>query len=88
MWFYVGKLALPVNLTFFYRKWLIDAGVWWQYLFPVTALTVVATLWGVRKRLGRGPVTAVLFFCGTLMPALGFINIAYMWYAFVADRFV
>ena len=36
---------------------------------------------------GRGPLVAVLFFAGTLGPALGFINVYPMRYSFVADHF-
>ncbi len=40
-----------------------------------------------RNRLGRGPLVAVLFFAGTLVPALGFFNVYPMRYSFVADHF-
>ena len=36
---------------------------------------VVLLLWIFRRRLGRGPLVAVLFFIGTLTPALGFVNV-------------
>ncbi len=87
LWFYAGKLVWPVDLTFVYPRWQMDAGVWWQWLFPVAALAVVATLWLARKRIGRGPLVAVLFFAGTLFPALGFLNVYPMRYTFVADHF-
>ncbi|HSK09662.1 MAG TPA: tetratricopeptide repeat protein [Vicinamibacterales bacterium] len=87
VWFYAGKLAWPSNLTFVYPRWTIDAGAWWQWLFPVAALAVVAALWRARGRVGRGPLAAVLFFIGTLTPALGFFNVYPMRYSFVADHF-
>ncbi len=61
--------------------------VWWQWLFPVGGLAVVAGLWFGRKRIGRGPLAAVLFFAVTLFPALGFVNVYSMRYSFVADHF-
>src|SRR5262249_19185246 len=64
-----------------------DAGAWWQYLFPFGFLAVLATLWAFRKKIGSGPLVAVLFFGGTLFPALGFINVYPMRYSFVADHF-
>ena len=87
LWFYAGKLVWPVNLTFVYPRWQLDAGVWWQWLFPVAALAMVATLWFARKRIGRGLLAAVLFFAVTLFPALGFFDVYPFRYSFVADHF-
>jgi tetratricopeptide (TPR) repeat protein len=87
LWFYVSKLAWPEHLTFIYPRWHIDAGIWWQWLFPVAALALVMALWLARKRIGRGPLAAVLFFAATLFPALGFFNAFPMLFSFVADHF-
>ncbi|HVC94844.1 MAG TPA: tetratricopeptide repeat protein [Pirellulales bacterium] len=83
-WFYVGKLVWPARLTFIYPRWTIDATLVWQYVFPLAGLAV---LWWGRARWGRGPIVAVLFFAGTLVPALGFFNVFPMRYSFVADHF-
>ena len=87
LWFYAGKLAWPAQLTFIYPRWDIDPAVWWQWLFPLAAIGVVAGLWLARRRIGRGPLVAMLFFAGTLGPALGFVNVYPMRYSFVADHF-
>ena len=87
LWFYAGKLVWPYELTFIYPRWQIDAGAWWQYLFPVAAMAVIFALWLLRHRIGKGPLVAVLFFAGTLFPALGFFDIYPMRYSFVADHF-
>jgi len=87
LWFYAGKLLWPANLTFIYPRWSISAAVWWQWLFPLAAVGLVLALWLARSRIGRGPLTAVLFFAGTLGPALGFVNVYLMRYSFVADHF-
>jgi tetratricopeptide (TPR) repeat protein len=87
LWFYAAKLAWPVRLTFIYPRWEMDWRVWWQYLFPAAALAVIVALWLFRPRLGRGPLVAVLLFSGTLVPALGFIDIYPMRFSFVADHF-
>jgi tetratricopeptide (TPR) repeat protein len=87
VWFYAYKLAFPWHLAFFYEYWKLDAGVWWQWLFPIIALALPISLLAMRKRWGRGPLVAVLFFGGTLFPALGFLNVYPMRYSFVADHF-
>jgi len=87
VWFYLGKLLWPHPLVFIYPRWDIDAGIWWQWLFPLTALALVAALFAVRHRAGRGPLVAALFFGGTLVPALGFVNVYPMRFSFVADHF-
>ncbi len=87
VWFYVGKLGLPTKLTFIYPRWTIDAGIWWQYLFPLALLGVVAALWTLHRRIGKAPLVAVLIFVGTLTPALGFFNVFPMRFSYVADHF-
>jgi len=87
LWFYATKLVLPVDLCFNYSRWEIDSGAAWQYLFPAAVLVVGAVLFLCRRHLGRGPLVAVLVFCGNLVPALGFFNVYPMTYSFVADHF-
>jgi tetratricopeptide (TPR) repeat protein len=87
LWFYAGKLFYPANLTFIYPRWNVNTAVWWQWLFPLAVVAVVTTLWLCKKRLGRGPLAAVLFFAATLFPALGFFNVYPMLFSFVADHF-
>jgi tetratricopeptide (TPR) repeat protein len=87
VWFYAGKLFWPANLEFNYPRWLLNSSMWWQWIFPVAALLLVVALWSLRRRMGRGPLVAVLFFGGTLLPALGFTNVYPMRYSFVADHF-
>lgn len=87
VWFYARKLLWPYPLIFFYHRWHIDDQIWWQYLFPVAALTLVAGLWLARGKIGRGPLAAALIFGGVLMPAIGFFNVYPFRYSFVADHF-
>ena len=87
LWFYAAKLLVPLDLAFIYPRWKIDATASWQYLYPVGALGVGVLLWALRERGGRGALTGVLFFAGTLAPALGFFNFYPMLYSFVADHF-
>ena len=86
VWFYLGKLAWPANLTFTYPRWEIDAGVWWQYLFPLGVVVILGALWRIREKT-RAPFAAFLMFCITLGPALGFVNVYPFRFSFVADHF-
>lgn len=85
-WFYLAKVAWPANLVFIYQRWDVSQQVWWQYLYPLAALALVVALWAYRSR-SRAPLAAVLFFAGTLFPALGFFNVYPFIYSFVADHF-
>ena len=85
-WFYLGKILWPGHLVFTYRRWNVSGAVWWQYLFPAALLMLLAAAWTLRAQ-GRGPLAGLLFFAGTLFPALGFFNVYPFRYAFVADHF-
>jgi tetratricopeptide (TPR) repeat protein len=86
IWFYAGKLVWPANLMFTYPRWDIDATAWWQYLYPLGVVVILAALWVIRTRT-RAPFAAVLMFCITLGPALGFVNVYPFRFSFVADHF-
>ena len=87
VWFYLYSIFAPINLMFIYPRWKIDTGQWWQFLFPAGVAIALGLLWFWRKRLGKGPLVACLFFVGTLTPALGFVNVYPMRFSFVADHF-
>ncbi len=86
VWFLSWKLFWPTQLTFIYPRWQIDVGIWWQYMFPLGAVALLAVLWSIR-RWTRAPLAAVLFFGGTLFPTLGFFNLYTFLYSFVANHY-
>jgi len=86
IWFYLSKLAWPFNLMFIYPRWTIDAVAWQQYLFPIAVLVLLASCWLIR-RWSPAPLAAVLIFCATLAPALGFVDVYPFRYSYVADHF-
>jgi Tfp pilus assembly protein PilF len=86
VWFYLGKLVLPVHLVFIYPRWdarALAAG-WMGYL--AAAVLATAALWALRRR-SRGPLAAWLIYVGSLFPALGFLNVFPFLYSYVADHF-
>jgi tetratricopeptide (TPR) repeat protein len=86
IWFYLSKLLWPADLVFFYPRWDINPSEWWQWLFPIATLAVFVGLWAMRRK-SRGPLAAWLFFVGTLVPVLGFLNVYPFIFSFVADHF-
>ncbi len=86
LWFYLGKLVFPYPLIFCYDKWPIDAGAWWQYLYPGGVVAALAVLVVLRRRLGVGPLVGALVFAIMLSPALGFVNVYWHRFYFVADH--
>jgi protein O-mannosyl-transferase len=84
VWFYAAKIVWPMNLTFFYPRWRLDPGVWWQWLFPIGAIAVGVVFWRLRN---RGSLAAFLIFVGTLFPVLGFLDVYPFRYSYVADHF-
>jgi len=86
-WFYLAKLVWPSRLSFVYPRWTLDPSAWWQWLFPLGVVAVLAAVVVFRGRLGRAPLVAALYFLVTLAPALGFFDVYPMRYSFVADHF-
>jgi len=85
--FYAWKLVAPVNMTFIYERWNIDASAVWQYVFPAAAAAVLLAAFLARGRIGRLPLFGLCFFAVSLLPALGFVDFYPQIYSFVADHF-
>jgi tetratricopeptide (TPR) repeat protein len=86
VWFYLSKLFWPSWLILIYPRWDIDPTVWWQWIFPLVVIAVTVFLWLLRRRT-RAPLAAWLYYCGTLLPVLGFLNVYFFRYSYVADHF-
>lgn len=86
-WFYLGKLFWPVDLAFSYPRWSISASDPLDYLWLLAAAGLALAVYLARRRLGRGPETALLYFAATLSPMLGFIMLYTFRYSFVADHY-
>lgn len=86
LWFSLGQLVWPDDLTFFYPRWDVatQAGEWMPHL--LLALAVTAALWWWRTR-ARGPLAAWLLYGGTLFPVLGFFKVFSFSFSYVADHY-
>ena len=87
LWFYVGKLAWPVDLAAIYTHWDVSVSDPAEWGYVVAALVLGALFWFLRSRIGHGPFACALFFALTLSPVLGFFPFGYMNISFVADRY-
>lgn len=84
--FYGSKLFWPVQLSFIYPHWTVSSHEPWQYLFLLAVILVGAGLAAVARKY-RGPLAGFLFFMGTLVPVLGFLNVYPFRFSYVADHF-
>jgi tetratricopeptide (TPR) repeat protein len=87
VWFYLGKIAWPVNLAFSYPKWSLDPGQVWQWTWLVACVVAATTMYFARRKLGKGPIAALVFFVATLSPMLGFVPLYTFLYTYVADHY-
>ena len=86
IWFYAAKLVCPVNLAFVYPRWDLHSSL---RLAPlVGVLVAIAALWRRRDRwVERTALFGVGYFVIALLPVLGWFDVYYFRYAFVADHF-
>jgi tetratricopeptide (TPR) repeat protein len=87
IWFYLGKLFCPVNLTFSYPKWNIEPTNPLHYTWLFLCLAVAWSMWHWRKKLQHGPIAAIAFFIVALSPMLGFFSLYTFVYTYVADHY-
>jgi len=87
VWFYAGKIFWPFDLAFSYPRWKIDSADPAQYLWLLACLAAAGGLWFFRKRLGRSPVAAVIFFVVALFPMLSFFQLYTFLYSWTADHY-
>jgi len=87
LWFYLGKLAWPHPLVFIYPLWKIDASQPLAYLPLLAAGGALYVLWSRRNGWGRSPLFAFAYFAVSLFPLLGFFNVYYFRFSYVADHF-
>jgi tetratricopeptide (TPR) repeat protein len=86
--FYAAKLLWPVNLAAVYPRWDVQAMSLLSWL-PLAGLAAGgAMLWAWRQQLwARATLFGLGFFVAALLPVLGFFDIYYFCFSFVADHF-
>lgn len=88
IWFYAAKAVWPARLTFVYPRWDVDASSPLSSLPLVAAAGVAVILWKRRSVPAcRAALFGWAFFVVALVPVLGFADVFYFRYSFVADHF-
>jgi len=87
LWFYVGKLLWPVNLSFSYPKWEISDSNPYQYIWLFGSILAAWGMWHWRDKIGRKALAATVFFVATLSPMLGLLSLYTFLYSYVADHY-
>jgi tetratricopeptide (TPR) repeat protein len=88
IWFYAGKVVWPVNLTFTYPRWELDAGSALPWV-PLAGLVAAGIALWVRRQHGwaRAGLFGLGAFIASLLPVLGFFDVFYFRFSYVADHF-
>lgn len=82
--FYLQKLVFPWPIVFVYGHWPTDMNVW---NLGCVLLVIAAFSIGIFFR-WRAFLACFIFFCVSVFPALGFIDVFPMQYTFVADHYI
>jgi tetratricopeptide (TPR) repeat protein len=87
-WFYLGKIFWPHPVIFVYPRWKIGPSPALAWLSLLAFIPLFAVLWLKRNTTwGRAVFVALAYFGGMLFIMLGFFNIFFFIYSFVADHF-
>lgn len=87
-WFYAAKVLWPAGLNFLYPKWNLDPGRAGPWLAAAALAALFAGLWLARRRWGKGPLVAALYFF-LAAPALVLLHVLYMMrYTLVSDHWI
>jgi tetratricopeptide (TPR) repeat protein len=88
VWFYAAHVLWPVKLMFVYPRWDVSAGSASAWLPLAGVIAVGAILWMCRRQSwARAALFGMGFFVVALLPVMGFFNVYFFRYTFVADHF-
>lgn len=86
VWFYIYKTVFPLNLSFVYPRWEIDASSLVSFVPILILVSLLIILFMYRNSWGSPFLFGLGYFVVTLFPVLGFFNIYFMKYSLVADH--
>ena len=88
LWFYAIKLLWPEPLIFVYPRWNVHqiSVIDWLPLVGVVAVALI--LWRLRRNaVAIATLVTFAYFIQAVLPVLGFFDVYYFRYSFVADHF-
>jgi tetratricopeptide (TPR) repeat protein len=87
-WFYAGKVLWPFHVCFIYPRWELNTASLAAWVPLAGWILVAATGWRFRARWwARGAIFGLGCFVVALLPVLGFFDVYFFRYSFVADHF-
>ncbi len=88
LWFYAIKLLWPEPLAFVYPRWNVPASSLADWLPLVGVVVLALILWRLwRHTAAAAALLAFAYFVQALLPVLGFFDVYYFRFSFVADHF-
>ena len=87
LWLYLAQLFWPASLPILYSRWEVSASDLAGWAAVAAGCVLFTALWLSRRRIGRGPLAALVFFVLTLSPVLSLLDFSFLRIAFLADRF-
>jgi Flp pilus assembly protein TadD len=88
IWFYLGKIVVPINLSPLYPRWNVDlsSALWW---LPLASLCVGLVLIAIyRERIGDRMLWGLANFVVPLLPVIGLLKFAYLDLSYAGDHLV
>ncbi|MGZ4972008.1 MAG: tetratricopeptide repeat protein, partial [Limisphaerales bacterium] len=86
VWFYIGKALVPYPVMFFYPMWDINSHSLISFVPTIALVALFVILWMFRARWSSPYLFALGYFVLLLAPILGFFNIYFQRYSYVADH--
>lgn len=78
VWWYAGKIFVPIRLMPIYPKWRFDAPQPLEWLPLIALIVLLAILWRWRQNRTRDGFFVLSYFIMALLPVLGFLQMSYL----------
>jgi hypothetical protein len=86
VWFYLGKLFAPVSLAMIYPRWQIDVANPLNFVPTLLVVGILVVLYRQRRGWAGALWAGACYYVATLLPVLGFLNMAFFKSSMVSDH--